>query len=246
MSTTPPDDNETYHLAGLAGLYALDALEGEDLERFERHLATNAELREEVAGFRATAARLGDVSAAEPPAALRDRVLAGVAATRQDQPVISLDERRVASARRRALLTVAASVAILAAAFGGYSVRQPTDQPSELARLLARPDARVVPLTGVDSTEASGRVVMSAGSNRIIVVSDTLPPTEAGRTYEVWRLDGTGAASKAGLFKPDHRGTVEASVEVTLADTKGFAITDEPDGGSSQPTTPILMVATLE
>lgn len=246
MSGTSPDDLELYHLAGMAGLYALDALEGEDLDRFEMHLATNAELQEEVAGFRATAARLSEVSAMPSSPALRDRVLADIGNIRQDAPVVRLDDRRRAKMRQRAVLTSIAAALVVLAGFGGYLVADRTGpEPSQLASVLAERDATVVPLTVVGSDVAAGRVVVSKQSGKVVIVSDRMPPVAKGRTYEVWRLDDAGAAHKAGLFKPDSSGKVVASLEIDLGDAAGFAITDEPDGGSPEATTPPLMTASL-
>lgn len=247
MSGMSPDD-DSYHLGGLAGLYALDALEGEDLERFEAHLATNAELREEVAEFRATAARLSEVSATDPPPDLRARVLANVGTTRQDAPVVPLGERRAQLARRRTILAAVAAALVVLAGIGGFLLADGTasdDQPSELASLLARSDTKVVPLTGVDSDVAAGHVVVSGESGKVVIVSDKMPPAKQGRTYELWRLGSDGSVTGAGLFEPDSKGKVEASLEVSLKGATGFAITDEPEGGSPKATTPVLMEASL-
>ena len=246
MSGMPPDDHESYHLAGLAGLYALDALDGEELVRFEALLETNAELRDEVAGFRATAARLSEVSAARPSPALRDSVLAQVATTRQDPPVVRLEDRRADRTRRRLLLAAAAAALVLVAGFGGYLVADRTGgTSSELASVLARSDTKVVALRGATSTEAAGRVVISPATGKVIVVSDKMPVPASGRTLELWKLDATGA-HQAGLFEPDGSGRVEAALQADLEGATGFAVTDEPDGGSATPTTDVLMTATIE
>jgi len=251
VSGTTPDD-ESYQLAGLAGLYALDALEGDDLARFEAHLANNVELQEEVAGFRATAARLADVSAASPPPGLRGRVLADVATTRQESPIVHLDERRRRTTMGRAVLAAAAVVAVLAAGLGGYLIADTGDAgdggvlvASELSRVLAREDAEVVPLVGVGSDAATGQVVVSKSSGKIVIVSDSMPPVAEGRTYEVWKVDAAGAAHQAGLFEPGADGRVEVALDVGLDDAVAFAVTDEPDGGSPHATTPVLMQARL-
>ena len=58
----------------LSAAYALDALEGSELEAFEEHLAHCAECRENVTTFQRVAAELAhDVDAPAPPPALRDR-----------------------------------------------------------------------------------------------------------------------------------------------------------------------------
>ena len=224
MSNASADEHDSLNLAGMAGLYALDALEGEELLKFEALLATNAELRDEVAGFRATAGRLSEVSAAMPPAALRTNVLAQVAMTRQDPPVIRLDERRRASAGRRALLGAVAAGLIVLAGFGGYAIADNGDATSsELASILARSDAEVVALKGVGDDAAAGRVVVSPEAGKVIVISTSIPPVEPGRTYELWRVDADGSVHKAGLFEPDGSGKVEAAIDVSLDGAIGFA-----------------------
>ncbi|MFN8049898.1 MAG: anti-sigma factor [Acidimicrobiales bacterium] len=244
MSNMSPDDNDTYSVAGLAGLYALDALEGDDLERFEAYLATNAEAREEVAGFRATAARLGEMTATAPPAGLRDRVMHQVSVTRQEAPVVQLDERRAARARRRAVLGAVAAVAVLIAGVGGYLIGDRTaPAPTDVAALLTRPDTKVVPLTGIGSDVAAGQVVVAPGVNKVVVVSDKMPPSNEGRTYELWKVDAAGVHA-AGLFAPVN-GKVRAALDVDLQGATKFLITDEPEGGSPKATTDPLMEASL-
>ncbi len=244
MSGMGPDD-ETLHLAGLAGLYALDALEGDDLERFEALLATSDEVSDEVAGFRATAARLAEVSATPAPAGLRDRVMNDVARTRQMKPVVPLIDRRSRRGVRTVALSAAAAVLLLLAGLTGYLVAdRGADEQSQVGALLAQADTRVVPLNVVDTDRVVGHVVVSAGAGTMILVAGDMPDLADGRTYELWKLDDEGA-HQAGLFEPDSEGRVEATMNVDLDGTTGFAITDEPAAGSAAPTTPILMTASL-
>ncbi|MFK4729453.1 anti-sigma factor [Agromyces mediolanus] len=64
----PPDAE----LRALAAAYALDALDGEELRRFETELARSPELQAEVDAFRVVAAGLGeDVPELAPPPALK-------------------------------------------------------------------------------------------------------------------------------------------------------------------------------
>lgn len=244
MSLLPPDDNE-HDLAGLAGLYALDALHEADRERFEAYLAAHPEAREEVEGFRATAARLAEVSAVEPSPDLRSSVLAAVSATRQEAPVTRMSDHRAARLRRRVLAGAAAAAVVLVAAFGGYFLAGGNDPADDrLAAMLARPDAQVVPLTGMDSTEPAGRVIVAPGANRLMIVSDRMPPAAEGRTYELWKVDADGV-HKAGLFVPDPDGRLQVELEVDLDGAQQLLVTDEPAGGSPQATTDPLMQADL-
>jgi len=67
----------------LAGAYAMDALDRRDAARFERHLARCEECAREVSGLQEATARLAAAAAAQPPAALKARLLAQTARTRQ-------------------------------------------------------------------------------------------------------------------------------------------------------------------
>ena len=169
------DEPDDVDVTGWAGLYALDALEGNDLVRFEAALVGNADLQAEVAEFRATAAELSVASAEEPPAQLRVNVLEAVGSTRQDSPVVDLAARRGGrlGGVRASWMAAAAALIVVAGVFG-YVVRGDggTTNSSDVAALLAQPDARLVPLTGADGRSA--QVVVSPSKNRLVVVSDQL------------------------------------------------------------------------
>ena len=83
-------------LHALVGAYALDALDGAERDRFERHLRGCRACQSEVRGFAATATALAMATAAEPPPGLKQRVLAAAAVTRQSPPTVAK-----AAARRR-------------------------------------------------------------------------------------------------------------------------------------------------
>src|SRR5438045_1464539 len=109
----------------LAGPYAMDAISEPDRVRFERHLAGCDECAREVAGLREATARLAAATAISPPPALKERVMAAVAATRQ-QPPAPAEPRAVSRpwhARRRVrvrlvLAAAAAAVTGVAVLFG--------------------------------------------------------------------------------------------------------------------------------
>jgi len=254
MSDEPTDPtplSASGDLDALAGLYALDALDGDELEHFETLLATDSELQAEVDSYRATAAALSDHVATPPSAALRERVLAEVAATRQDAPLVvarrgsepsRASTERIERARPRSFATMLIAAAlVLLAGVGGFILRNAgTTDTSQLAALLSLPDTTVVELTDPTATNA-GRVVVNASTGELVIVSSSLEAVDDDRTYELWRLDETGATS-AGTFRPTS-GNVEFATKVAFDGASGLAITNEPAGGSDQPTTPILATA---
>ena len=86
-----------HDLHSLSGAYVLDALEpGAERDRFTRHLSRCQSCASEVRGFREVATALAFATvdpSTEPPAELRDRVLAAAERTRQLPPEIMTHAR---------------------------------------------------------------------------------------------------------------------------------------------------------
>lgn len=105
----------------LTGAYAVDALPDDERALFEAHLAACAACAQEVQELQATAARLGAISVAGPPSALRASVLAEIDGVRQERPEPHGDAPRDELAARRVVprwvangLGIAAAVLVLA------------------------------------------------------------------------------------------------------------------------------------
>ena len=73
-----------------------------------------------------------------------------------------------------------------------------------------------------------------------------LPAPPSGRVYQVWlKRDGHAPEPTAALFTPSRDGAATASVPGSLKGIDQVMVTDEPDGGSPQPTGDLLAVADL-
>ena len=244
----------------LTGSYALDALDDQEREEFERHLQHCPSCDAEVRGLRETAARIAMASAVAPPTRMEQRVLAaayrtrqlpplaGPRATRQDQ-----DHRRAQVARlfagrpgrvprRVAAFAAAASVAA-AVALGvtqvatQHQLKSTQASGAAITRVVTAPDARIE--TQGTSAGGSVTVVASAALREAVVTTTGLVSPPAGRVYQVWVISPAGARS-AGLLA--RTGTLLASA-VGPADRIG--ITVEPAGGTSHPTTTPVVVLPL-
>ncbi|CAI9411492.1 anti-sigma factor [Nocardioides sp. T2.26MG-1] len=236
MSSDYPG-NPGYDVHALSGAYAVDALD--DLERaaFERHLAECPECRAEVASLREAAGTLAETTAVEPPAALRDRVLAGIATTRPLPPEapapVSLASRRP---RRRVNLLVAAAAAVLAVGGGAVLWQQPWQEssqaPSAVEAVLSAADAKRSSLDFDGGARAT--LVHSDSVGRAVLVTEKMPPPPPGKVYQVW-LDqpGKGMVS-AGLMPVREDQRVLLAGDAATATAAG--ITVEPEGGSDKPT----------
>jgi anti-sigma-K factor RskA len=228
-------------LHSLMAPYALDALDSDERARFEAHLDQCVDCQVEMAGFMATAVRLGDAVSHTPPPALRDRLLAEIAATPQQRPVVSsLGERRTL---RRALprLAMAAAFMIGAVGVGGYVVERDNAQQEHaqnvaISRVLGAEDVS----TQAKSFDAGGSVKMysSAAADSAVIIAKGLPSPGEGKVYQVWMIDQAG---------PTSQGTFRDGGQMIMHGVSGadrVAVTVEPAGGSKQPTSaPIATIA---
>jgi Anti-sigma-K factor rskA len=251
-----------HEIHGLTGAYALDAVTGPELERFEHHVGRCPACDNEVRGFRETATQLALAVAATPPPQLRPRVLATVATTRQLPPEV----QPAAPARRRgprpgragrggllprlatAGVAVLAAAAVAAAVVLGvrqsdvqHQLTQAQARTHAVAAVLAAPDARLARST----TKVGGvaTVVSSQSRHAVIITTAGLPALAGGKVYELWFVAGT-SARRAGLLPAPVAGRTAPLLARGLVRGDAVALTVEPAGGTNKPTTtPILALA---
>jgi len=211
------------HPNDLLGAHALGALDPDEAQTVEDHLAGCAACREEHARLSALPGLL-DLVAAEPvvvdhsaPPDLEARVLGSFDRS------LTRGERRRAYARRGpalvlggALAGAAASVAILA--FTGTIGSG------------ARDTSRTIPLTGAGAA-ATAVLQPTPQGTHVDLRIDALPPTRGREVYEVWFVRPGGRVS-AGTFTT--AATSMSRISLTSAAHAGdyvrIGITREPDG----------------
>lgn len=244
----------------LAGAYALDALPPDEQAFFERHLAECDACRLEVTELQETATRLAAGVAATPPASLRARVLAAADVTRQlppeasaepaHAPVVELRPSRWQQLRERALMPVAACLALVVFALSGVIVSlnqrldEAREEPAAIVSVLGASDLETVDLE-VGGAATPSRFLYSAELDRGVLVAHDLPDPGTYETYELWLIhDGTPVP--AGLFRPGEGGGAIADVSAPVRGAELVAVTIEPAGGSERPTGEVLASAPLD
>ncbi|MBV9094761.1 MAG: anti-sigma factor [Streptosporangiaceae bacterium] len=237
-------------LHALTGAYALDALDGAERDRFARHLGRCRPCAAEVRGLREVATSLAFAAAAEPPPALRARVLAAAARTRQLPPEAGRHVRpRAARGWMPWLAGAVAAAAVAAAAVLGAVQANTSAQLSQaraasqaIAAVLAAPDARLL----ATRTTAGGHatVVVAAGRRELIVTTTGLPSLAADRVYQLW-LIGTRRTVSAGLLPPGSPGRTAPVLASGLVAGDKLGLTVEPAPGTARPTTKPIMVLLL-
>jgi len=249
----------------LAAVYAVGALDGDDLVQFEAHLAGGCDRCQTT--LRESHEALARVALAEPraipPAEVKDALLRriGGGPVRSPQP------------RRWVTWVAGTAAAMVASAMltGGFVASRYEGKLGEMARevsriredmrrrdatllaqldeyrhaveLLGDPATRVVELRGSGpGVEATGRVVWHERAGGYLVVTK-LPPLPAGKAYEAWTLGGP-APRPAGVFTVDASGQGRRKLEPSGdVSAKGFAVSIEPEGGATEPTGPIVLAS---
>lgn len=241
----------------LIALAALGELtEGEERE-LDLLLADDVAAQDELRSTLDVAATLHTLSAEPPSPALRDKVLAATADLAQippppvapsaalladatdhsaPAPVVDLASRR----RRRVMSFVAAAAAALVVVVGAaVIVSDDRGDPDPVAEILDAPDVREHSLTG----ELSGLRIFFSPSEQVLVVEGVGVRAPTGsNTFELWKVGADGAIP-IGLFRPDDDGRVVQRFEGVDIDGFMLGVTEEPPGGSEQPTLPILASA---
>ena len=187
--------------------YALDALDQDDSRAFEEHLAGCERCRTEFAALNEAVGTLAFAVEGATP----PPALRGriLAAAREEPPtVVALRPRR-----RRVYAGIAQAAAACAALAIGLTLS----------------------LSGGSSDKLSMAVSVDNGVAQLTVSG--LPAAPAGKTYEIWVIDG-GAPKPAGLFPGGDKAVVPITQPVSVGST--VAITLERAGGARAPTSRIL------
>lgn len=228
----------TPDLVTLATPYALHAVTPAEYDDIELQLASAPELvarnfRAEVRAVRETMAVVSAATALEPPAALRERLLATVtelAPIRQPQPPQRRDWRSIVLSAAAALVVGLTVVGI------GWAIR-PEPKPTTAEQIFAASDVRTV--SGPIPTGGTATVVFSRERNAAVLVMNNVAPPQPGTVYQMWLVNAQQARS-AGTMDAKAVAPSTTAVLPDLGDSKALAFTVEPGTGSTKPTSPIF------
>jgi anti-sigma-K factor RskA len=226
------------------GAYVLDALDDNERRLFEAHLAECDSCRQEIGGLSATAALLGTAVATTAPPGLRQRVMSEVARTRQLSPVVELAQRAPGRTWYRQPLGIAAALLlVVSVALGSLAISE--NRRADRAENLAN---RITAVTTDPARQEAQQPVASGGTGTLISVGGRavfsatgVRALPAGRTYQLWVIDSSGARSVGVLGRGEGGRLTQFVSGVTPRDTIGMTV--EPKGGSTAPTSdPIVAI----
>jgi anti-sigma-K factor RskA len=116
-----------------------------------------------------------------------------------------------------------------------------------MAALTSRDAVHYILVAAKTPPQPQGKAIYVRSSGTLVFLASNLPVIPPQKIYELWLIPTSGAAPiPAGLFNPDAHGAaavIRPPLPVGL-EAKAFAITIEPEAGSSAPTSEPIMVGT--
>lgn len=210
---------------------------------------------------------------AQPSTSLRGKIMGAVkpsADTSTARAVLPLEKPM--SSPRRALFPAWAWIAAAALALiTGYTIRQMNTQNDQLAQLrkqmkfasmqnqalqnqldvdrmvasvMLSPDSMPLKLMPTDKNMPMVHAYLHPHMG-VAITADQMPSMPPARTLQLWFVPKTGKPMSVAIFHPDAAGqfALVAPVNMPRNEIAALAITEEPTGGSPQPTTPIAWMA---
>jgi anti-sigma-K factor RskA len=125
-------------------------------------------------------------------------------------------------------------------------LRAALEAQGKVLEVLDGPQVRMASLAPQEGFGGSGRVVVDPETGEAAIVLADMRAPGAGKTYELWAIRANKPPEPAGLL--DVRGDQHVARVDTVPRAKevvAFAVSIEPEGGSTSPTGPIVLVGNL-
>jgi len=258
-------------LAPLYEEYALGVLEGQERAELEAHLARACDTcAPGVTRARLAVAQLGHAAPdSQPPEALRAKIMAAVKA--DATPSVAPIAKPKPSAPRAMFPVWAWAAAAALALITGYTIRQMSNQTAQLAELRKEMKLAIAQNQALQNQLEMSRMVSSVMLSPdsmplklmpkdknmpmvhaylhphmgVAITADQMPAMPAARTLQLWFVPKTGKPMSVAIFRPDTMGQIAlvAPVPMPVTEIAALAVTEEPAGGSRQPTSAIAWMA---
>jgi anti-sigma-K factor RskA len=261
--------NDPERLLSLCLEYELGTLEGEERTELESLLRLgDATAKAALWEARAAVAQIGlTADSAAPSARVKEGLMSQIAAeSRAAAPAPVIESNRFG---RRAALGYAIAAGLLLFAYMEWlqvqelrtAVAELQDRTTELSEerdrlaenserferilaILSGAETRAVSLAAPDSPTMHAYWNEQFG---LILAGDNLPASAPGRTLQLWIIPKQGDPVSVDVFQPTPAGRalLLSQPGMALQDANLLAVTDEPAGGSPQPTTTPIWVGPI-
>ena len=225
--------------------YALGALSEEEHQEVEDYLRTHPEVRAEEDELRSVANLLAHAPQEyEPSPKLRRDLLNRISSSSPEATPAADPSTRQGGLWRLFGPGGLAAAAVLALVTVGMFVWNASLQEENQTLQGELQRQRTYALEGTGTAQGVQGEVVRLGDERAVLVAEDLPPPPEGETYQAWIMR-EDVPEPAGLFEPNDAGVAAAPIEGSIEGADAVAVTLEPAGGSSSPTSDPLMTATI-
>jgi anti-sigma-K factor RskA len=178
-----------------------------------------------------------------PAPAARPGAIARIAPWFAAAASLGIALQQVQSGRRVAAERDAAQSALQAATATTTQLSSKLAASDSLVSALTGAQVSVVELASTAKLPPGARMFWDRVTNRWTLITHDLTPAQSGRVYQLWLVTAKAEKISAGTFNTDAQGraVVQATYALAAADLAAIAITEEPEGGSPQPTGAILV-----
>lgn len=238
-------------------LHALGALQPAEWAALEKHLSGCLDCRRELEELRGDSALLAmSAPAGTPPAQARRRLMSAIAAENRGTRAPKASVRRILIPSLAAVALAVIAIVLwrqdanlrrqMANLEENYSRQQEQlRSANEVLATLTDPAAARFTLSAANtSPRPQGKAIYARNRGSLIFLASNMPALPPRKAYELWLIPASGAPIPAGIFKPDANGSATV-INPPLpgnVEAKTFAITMEPETGSSAPTSQPIMV----
>lgn len=253
----------------LLPFYALEALTEEERELVEAYLTGHPEARQQLEEMgNAVSVLPHSVQPVEPASDIKKKLMARV---ESEQRVSSSAQNQPSRPHLMRLENFFQALSLGAAAFAiiwgvvlttqlnqlqnkvsllGDALVAQSNSLQQINSKLAQPTASPVMTISLKGTsvqpQAQGQLIADLKKDTAVLVIAGLARLEAGKTYQVWLINGNALVS-AGLLSVDAngQGVLIVSSRTAIGSFNSLGISIEPDGGSKQPTGDIVVLSDL-
>ena len=245
----------------LLAALALDAVDDTERQAIEAHVATCPRCQSELDALREVAGALGNTVEALPEhlwSSISSRIyedhldpVPPLAILSDDEPLIATSRRSRSSQVRRSLAAPLAVAAVVVGVLAFQLVNADSrnsnlqsalkaSNSSQVAAALQTPGHKLITLDSETRDDVAKFVLLPDG--RGYLVDAHMPTLTSTETYQLWGVIKGKAISIGLMGRTPHRVTFTVAGPPSLSE---LAVTVEPSGGTSSPTTPMIATGTV-